>query len=169
LRILAQLARFHARRSLAAVHYNLYLQGKHPSELRAATRLEKDAVVAWRELVADAGDRYAFDLAMGARNHNLSEHWRDELLKLETDLHALETQCGSLSDASTKETVWTPIADGDHSPPVVEHDRGPGAGNARGRARVQSFPMLGAMALRSVGCLGSNDPRVADDMCTMPT
>jgi hypothetical protein len=57
LQILARLARFHARRSLAAVHYNLFLRGQRQAELSAAARLEREAVGEWRELVAVAGDR----------------------------------------------------------------------------------------------------------------
>jgi len=45
-RILAQLARFHARRSVAAVHYNLFKRGLRLAELLAATYAERDAVAA---------------------------------------------------------------------------------------------------------------------------
>ena len=123
LKILGQLARFHARRSLAAVHYNLYLRSQRKAELFAAARGEKEAVAAWRELVAAAGDRYAFDLAMGARNFDLCGHWRDELAKLEANLRNLDEQCGSADDPVAKEIVWTPPTTGDLTPPVVEHER----------------------------------------------
>ena len=123
LQILAQLARFHARRSLAAVHYNLFIRGQRPAELVAATGAEKDAVAAWRELVAVAGDRYAFDLAMGARNYSLCGHWRDELVRLEADLAKLEAQCGSPDHAAPGAGVWTPDKAGDRPPPLVEHER----------------------------------------------
>jgi hypothetical protein len=75
------------------VHFNLFKGGLKLAELFAATMQEKEAVAAWRELVAIAGDRYAFDLAMGARDHNLCGHWRDELKKLEGSLKELEEQC----------------------------------------------------------------------------
>jgi hypothetical protein len=120
-RILAQLARFHARRTLAAVHYNLFKRGLRLAELVAATYAEKDAVAAWRELVAVAGDHYAFDLAMGARNYDLCGHWRDELKKLEAGLKELEEQCCPPDEAVMKEKVWTPAREGDRSPPKVEH------------------------------------------------
>jgi hypothetical protein len=123
LRILAQLARFHARRSLAAIHYNLYLQGHHRAELLAATHGEKEAVAAWRELVAAAGDHYAFDLAMGARGYHLSGHWRDELPVLETNLKKLEEQSRSLEDDEISETAWSPADGGDRTPPMVEASR----------------------------------------------
>jgi hypothetical protein len=123
LKILAQLARFHARRSLAAVNYNLHLRSQRKAELFAAARGEKEAIAAWRELVAAAGDRYAFDLAMGACNFDLCGHWRDELAKLEVNFRKLEEQCGSPDDPAAKENVWTPPTTGDLAPPVVEHER----------------------------------------------
>ncbi len=123
LRILAQLARFHARRAIAAVHYCLFQRGQKLAELVAATYAEKDAVAAWRELVAAAGDRYAPDLAMGARNHHLCGHWRDELARLEASLRALEESCCPPDDAVLKEKVWTPATTGDREPPRVAHER----------------------------------------------
>jgi hypothetical protein len=107
-RILAQLARFHARRIVAAIHYNLFKRGLRLAELVAATYAEKEAVAAWRELVAVAGDRYTADLAMGARNFSLCGHWRDELKKLETGLKELEDQCCPPDEAIFREKVWTP-------------------------------------------------------------
>ncbi|HVZ66567.1 MAG TPA: hypothetical protein VG936_18525 [Lacunisphaera sp.] len=123
LRILAQLARFHARRSLAAVHYNLFLRDHNPAELAVATAGERAAVAAWRELVAAAGDRYAFDLAMGARNYALCGHWRDELAKLEAGLTTLESEAKGLPAVSTSAPAWVPATSGDRSPPEVTADR----------------------------------------------
>jgi hypothetical protein len=122
LKILAQLARFHARRSLAAVHYNLFLRGHNKAELIAATQGEKDAVAAWRELVAIAGDHYAPDLAMGARNYDLCGNWSDELVKLEADLANLNAQCAKAEETAAAQ-VWNPATEGKFPPPVVEHDR----------------------------------------------
>ncbi|MEO6005041.1 MAG: hypothetical protein ABIZ04_07865 [Opitutus sp.] len=123
LKILAQLARFHARRSLAAIHYNLFLQGHRKAEWLAATKGEAEAVAAWRELVAVAGDHYAFDLAMGARGYHLSGHWRDEVPLLEANLKKLEDQGRSIEDQAPGETAWTPTTSGDLTPPVVEGNR----------------------------------------------
>jgi hypothetical protein len=122
LRILAQLARFHARRAIAAVHYNLFKRGLKLGELLAATLTEKEAVAAWRELVAVASDRYSFDLAMGARPYNLCGHWRNELANLEFDFKELEAQCCPPDEATTKEKVWSPSTTGDRTPPTVEHE-----------------------------------------------
>ena len=123
LRILAQLARFHARRSLAAVHYDLYRRGQRKAELFAAARGEREAVAAWRDLVAAAGDRYAFDLVMGPAKFDLAGHWRDELAQLEANLQKLDQQSGPPDDPAAKEPTWTPRTTGDLTPPTVEHDR----------------------------------------------
>lgn len=122
LKISAQLARFHARRAFAAVHFNLFKRLQSPAELRAAAREERAALAAWRELVTAAGDRYHFDLAMGARNFSLCGHWRDELVKLEAALKELEAQAG-FSDSASQEKVWQPATGGDREPPRVEHER----------------------------------------------
>lgn len=123
LQILAQLARFHARRILSAMHYNLFKRGLRLAELVAATYQEREVVAAWRELVAVAGDRYAPDLAMGPRGHALSGHWRDELKLLEFNLRDLEEQCCPPEAATLKERVWKPTASGDRAPPRIEHER----------------------------------------------
>jgi hypothetical protein len=88
LRILAGLARFHARRAEAAVHYLVYERTKELHELHGVIAGESAAVEAWRGIVDAAGDRYPSDLMMGARNHNLCQHWRDELVKLQQSLAA---------------------------------------------------------------------------------
>jgi len=127
LKILAHLARFHARRSLAAVHYNLFKRGLRLAELVAATYAEKDAVAAWRELVAAAGDRYTSNLAMGPRQHNESGHWRDELKQLEAGLKELEEQCCPPDEAIMKEKVWSPPGAGDGAPPQIASTPAPTA------------------------------------------
>jgi len=123
LRILAQLARFHARRSMAAVHYNLFRKNRHEAELLAAFEAERAAVAAWRELVAAAGDRYTFNLAMGACAKNLCGHWRNELAALETNLKMLEEQTRSTEDTEPGKSAWTAEAGVDRTPPTVEQDR----------------------------------------------
>ena len=121
LKILAQLARFHARRSLAAVRYNLYLRGQSLAELYAATLEAKASVEAWRGIVTAAGDRYNFDLAMGARNHALCGHWRDELVRLENDLRDLEAMCCPPDEAWLRGDIWQPASAAAADLPRVEH------------------------------------------------
>jgi hypothetical protein len=122
LRIVAQLARFHARRSIAAVHYNLFQITRNPAELGQAVADERAAVDAWRGLVEAAGDRYAFDLAMGARNFDLCGHWRDELPKLESDLKDLEQQARNAPVASGAAKPWLPRTTNGEGP-TVQHER----------------------------------------------
>ncbi len=123
LKILAQLARFHARRSVAAVHYNLFTQGKKPAELAAAVQGEREAIAAWRELVAIAGDRYSYDLAMGARDRQLSGHWRDELPVLEANLQKLEQPATSAEASSVNTALWRPTPPGADAIPQIAHTR----------------------------------------------
>jgi hypothetical protein len=113
LQILAQLARFHARRSNAAVFYNMFKAGRDPTRLVFAVQQERAAVDAWRKLVEAAGDKYTDNLAMGACNFSLCGHWRDELTLLEKDLAQLEQQLVELGVANLKlETdavIWPPL------------------------------------------------------------
>jgi len=108
LKILAQLARFHARRWLAAVHYNLFLQGKNSAELQAAIAGERAAIEEWQTLIAVAGDHYTSNLAMGSFNSNLTGHWRDELKTLETGLSDLISSTRKEKTGASATPVWTP-------------------------------------------------------------
>jgi len=92
LRVLAQLARFHARRGTGAVFYNMFKSDRDPNKLGLAVQQERAAVDVWRKLVSDAGDKYTDNLAMGACNFDLCGHWRDELAALGKDLAQLEQQ-----------------------------------------------------------------------------
>lgn len=83
LKILAQLALFHGNRIHAAIEYNVYEKTKDVKAYGAAMAWERKAIDAWRGIVEAAGDRFADDLAMGARSRRLCGHWRDELVFLE--------------------------------------------------------------------------------------
>jgi hypothetical protein len=96
LRILSNLALFHARRIPAAVSYRLFERTKDPAALDDAIASERSAVEAWRLLVAAAGDFYAEDLMMGVRGASLCGHWKDELAALEKGLAALDRQRSGL-------------------------------------------------------------------------
>ncbi len=121
LRILASLARFHARRSLAAVRYNLFGLTGDVGALDDAIAGERAAIEAWRGIVVAAGDRYVFDLAMGACNFDLCGHWRDELVKLETGFAQLEQQRRNATPSPARNAGSSrPIADS--MPPRVEHE-----------------------------------------------
>jgi hypothetical protein len=90
LRILANLAQFHARRIPAAVSYRLFERSGDVAALDEAIAYERRALEAWRALVRAAGDFYADDLMMGVRGAGLCGHWRDELPALEAGLVWLE-------------------------------------------------------------------------------
>ena len=67
-----------------------------------------------------AGDRYAPNLAMGARG--LSGHWKDELGALETGLEELESQARTTGDVAAKAKTWSPAPPSTQAP-RVEHVR----------------------------------------------
>ncbi|MBZ5499434.1 MAG: hypothetical protein LAP85_23800 [Acidobacteriia bacterium] len=101
LKILAGLALYHARRIPAAVSYRLFERTKDVGALDDAIAQERNAVEAWRGLVAAAGDVYADDLMMGLRSSGLCGHWRDELAALEKGLSALERRRQEFRPAGT--------------------------------------------------------------------
>lgn len=97
-RIAAHRARFHARRIVAAVHYNLFKRTLRLAELVAATYREKDAVAAWRDLVA---------VAESVRLPEL-DAFRADLKQFEASFKELEEQCCPPDDAILRERVWQP-------------------------------------------------------------
>ncbi|MES2694965.1 MAG: hypothetical protein V4773_15950 [Verrucomicrobiota bacterium] len=97
-RLTAHLARFHAQRVIAAVHYSLFRRGLRLAELVAATYREKSAVANYRDLVA---------LATAAR-HPAAPALQAELKQLELHFKELEEQCCPPSEAIMKEKVWQP-------------------------------------------------------------
>ena len=88
--ILSGLARYHASRIPAAVNYCLYRYTKDPAALDAAITYERQAVKAWQGIVEAAGDFYTDNLMMGLPQADLSGHWKDELVKLQSGLQQLE-------------------------------------------------------------------------------
>jgi ADP-ribose pyrophosphatase YjhB (NUDIX family) len=97
LRTSGHIARFHARRIVAAMHYNLFLRGQRLAELVAATYAEKDVVEAWRQLTTlpASPEITAARLA--------------ELKKLEASFKDLEDQCCPPDEAIMREKVWKPV------------------------------------------------------------
>jgi hypothetical protein len=101
LKILSNLALYHARRIPAAVSYRLFERTKDSSAFDAAIAYERNAIEAWQQIVDAADDIYASDLMMGVRKvtrdnekhewvKELSGHWKDELVLLEKGLTTLE-------------------------------------------------------------------------------
>ena len=106
LRVIAALARFHARRLEAAIHYNLFLRGLRIAELVAATYVEKDAVELWRDVLRAVAAAEAAAAGDEERPLRLKEGWRDELPRLEASLRDLEEQCCPPDAAVLREKVW---------------------------------------------------------------
>jgi len=124
LKILANLALFHARRIPAAVNYRLFERTQDLRALDAAIAHERNAVEAWRQLVSAAGDFYAPDLMMGVRGANLCGHWQDELAALDAGLAALEgsRRAGASKTPTQTAPPFPPSASrGDGRAPEVIH------------------------------------------------
>lgn len=106
LKILSNLALYHSRRIPAAVYYRLFIRTHDAAALDSAIVHERNAIEAWRQIVAAAGDVYANDLKMGL-NHvkhegtliELTGHWSNELTALENDLINLEDQRKNFKDS----------------------------------------------------------------------
>ncbi|MBL9203193.1 MAG: hypothetical protein JNL39_21985 [Opitutaceae bacterium] len=111
IRTQAHIARFHARRIVAAMHYNLFLRSQRLAELVAATYAEKDAVEAWRQLTTLPAAR------------GITEARRAELRKLEASYKDLEDQCCPPDENILKEKVWRPTRR--ESPKIDESVRTP--------------------------------------------
>ena len=99
LKILANLATYHSRRIPAAVSYCLFLQTKDVAALDAAIACERDAMEAWKQVVAAAGDVYDDNLRMGLRGGgndgvktDLTGSWKTELVSMEKGLNKLQEQ-----------------------------------------------------------------------------
>ncbi len=106
LRAAALLARYHARRIIAAVHYSLFLRGQRLAELYAATVDTKASLEIWRELSVLLGERTT--LTFGTPPVSLRGNWRAELNRLEFDYKDLEAMCCPPDESWVREKVWTP-------------------------------------------------------------
>jgi hypothetical protein len=92
LRILGNLALYHARRIPAGLSLALFHGTQDLNALEDAIAHEQRAIQAWEGIVQAAGDVYNDDLMMGLPSAELSGHWRDELVKLRQGLAELERQ-----------------------------------------------------------------------------
>ena len=133
LRILAWLARFHAARLPASVHYNLYKETGDPLALEDAIASEKQAIAAWEGIVESAGDVYSENLAFGVHRVGFPRHWKEELDRLRKDMAALlaekEQSKGRVqSDTSGLARAMLRRTSADREPPVVKLEP---AGKAR--------------------------------------
>ena len=125
LKILANLALYHARRIPAAVNYRLFERTGAAENLDDAIRYEAEAVAAWQKLVGSAGDFYNNDLRMGVRGAGLCGHWKDELEALQKGLISLREKRSQLSNASRPQaTVRYSVetATADQTLPTIIHE-----------------------------------------------
>jgi hypothetical protein len=95
LRILANLALYHARRIPAGLSYALFTLTHDLNALDDAIDEERSAIEAWEGIVRAAGDAYNSDLMMGLPEFDLSGNWKDEVAKLKAGLKALEAERAS--------------------------------------------------------------------------
>jgi hypothetical protein len=108
LKVLALYSRFHARRILAAIHYNLFFRSQRLAELYAATLDSRTCLATWRDLVAAVGDRAELIVPVGSQSVTVRAAWREELVRLGHDVTDLEAQCCPPDEAMLIEKVWTP-------------------------------------------------------------
>jgi hypothetical protein len=92
LKILSNLALYHARRIPAAVSYQLFKQTGDTTVLSDAIKYEKQAIDAWSDIVKTASGVYADNLKMGVCVAELCGSWKDELELLKQDLTKLNEQ-----------------------------------------------------------------------------
>ncbi|MDR2057373.1 MAG: hypothetical protein LBP83_03650 [Dysgonamonadaceae bacterium] len=90
LKMLSNLALFHARRIPAAISYCLFLRTKDITALDEAIIHEQNATEAWKQLVDAAGNVYAKNILIGKKS--LSGHWKDEWVLLNKGLEKLKEQ-----------------------------------------------------------------------------
>lgn len=101
LKILSNLALYHSRRIPAAVSYRLFERTKDLSALENAIAHERNAIEAWRQIVAAAGDVYTDNLMMGVCVADLCGHWKNELSLLEKGLISLDQKKRELKPQGT--------------------------------------------------------------------
>jgi hypothetical protein len=120
LRILAGLARYYAARLPAAVSYSLY---KESADLRCfdeAIAKEKEAVQAWSEIVAAAGDVYSTELAFGAHNVGFRRHWKEEFALVQADLEKLLAERRTAPQRADAKPAPSAERDAKAKPPVAD-------------------------------------------------
>ncbi len=92
MKILANLALYHSHRARAGVLYALFTRSQDVNSLTRAIGAEGRAIEAWEQVVESAGDVYCDDIMMGRRSADLSGHWKDELVKLNSGLQKLRLE-----------------------------------------------------------------------------
>ena len=92
LKILAQLADYHAQRLMAGIQYNLYTRTGDLFAFDDAIACESRAIRAWEQMVQAASGMYSKNLAFGVHRVGFSRHWEEELGKLRADFLKLQEE-----------------------------------------------------------------------------
>lgn len=113
LKILSGLALYHSRRIPAAVSYRLYSRTGDSAALDEAINHERNAIEAWKKIIAAAGDLYADTLMMGPRKRTLVGHWRQELDGLLSGLSRLQQERSAFqrADSSRPAPNYKPLSE----------------------------------------------------------
>lgn len=153
LQVIACLGRFHALRLGAAVHYNLFLRAQRLAELVAATYVEKEAVLRWRELMTAVAA--ADHAGPRVRPLRLQSDWAADLTRLEASARDLEAQCCPPAPELLREKTWQPAMRGSAVAPAVELSLVSG-GSGRITLRPSSATRIGraTLVLRAPGETG---------------
>ena len=113
LKILSGLALYHSRRIPAAVSYRVFERTGDIAALDDAIANERNAIEAWRQIVASAADVYTDNLMLGVCVADLCGHWKDELVALEKGLATLQQKQESLKAQAG--TLKTPVKTVSHN------------------------------------------------------
>lgn len=117
LRILAGLTRYHSRRLLAGVAYNLWKETGSLGSFDQAIAEERAAIEAWRDIVAAAGDVYSEQLALGAHAVGFRRHWKEEYGLIESEFNELMAERRAAVERPGARHVT--LASGENRPPTV--------------------------------------------------
>ena len=106
LKILSNLALYHARRIPAGVYYCLFEKTRNIKALEKAIEHERNAMEAWKKIAETAEGVYHDNLRMGFCKAGLCGHWKDELEALSDGIRELEKQAAEFEP--TGEVVALP-------------------------------------------------------------
>jgi len=118
-RILAALARYHSWRQLGGVNYNLYRQSGDLGALDQAINDERNAVQAWHDLVAAAGDFYVDGISFGPGRRGFPHHWKDEMTTLDAEFEKLLAERQTAQARPDARPAQIPNRDAQPNLPVV--------------------------------------------------
>ena len=140
-----------------------------PAALDDAIACERNAVEAWRQLVAAAGDVYADDLMMGVRGAGLCGHWKDELAALDKGLVALEQQRRELQPAAAvKPAPRYDRLDRRRRPASADGDSPTGRHRSRRPSRWRSPPRFAIRPASSGSACATAASTSSEDYRTLP-